>query len=252
MSLPSPSEAASSPLDNTEPIGTAAVNCPNKERIVIGSPLENAGPMDTSTGPADQKTVIGSPLDNTGPMSTATVSCSEKQRILIGSPLENVRPIGTAARNCADNQKAVTGSPLDNTGPMSVPAGDFPGNERILIGSHDHFAYCLNNTGKLLWKHKMDSPVYATPFVFSAAGSCNAFRTMNKEASATCWDLRHFAVVCSTAGKINMVDEETGKLLCTVTVPGEVFSSPVVCGNKLVMGCRDNHVYCFEMDFQSG
>ena len=125
-------------------------------------------------------------------------------------------------------------------------------SEKILIGSHDHHLYCLDRNGKMMWKYGMNSPVYSTPFIF-ATGSCSN-NCPNDDIKDSCTlnptMLKHYAVICSTMGQVNIIDVPNGKLVCTTDVPGEVFSSPVVCGNKLVVGCRNDNVYCFQMIFK--
>ena len=42
-------------------------------------------------------------------------------------------------------------------------------------------------------------------------------------------------------------DLRSGEVLASCQLPGEVFSSPVVVGDYLVVGCRDDYVYCLEI-----
>ena len=59
-------------------------------------------------------------------------------------------------------------------------------------------------------------------------------------------------VVCaSTKGRIEILSSHTGKLCGQITLPGEVFSSPVLYGNKLVIGCRNNFLYCYDLVFEN-
>ncbi|XP_021339198.1 acyl-CoA synthetase family member 4-like isoform X2 [Mizuhopecten yessoensis] len=54
-------------------------------------------------------------------------------------------------------------------------------------------------------------------------------------------------VVATTTGSIHVVDRCVGEEVGVVRLPGEVFSSPVVCGRNIVVGCRDNYVYCLSI-----
>ena len=40
---------------------------------------------------------------------------------------------------------------------------------------------------------------------------------------------------------------EAVKLRAEVALPAHVFSSPVLLGSMLVVGCRDDHLYCLEL-----
>ncbi|XP_054845846.1 beta-alanine-activating enzyme [Eublepharis macularius] len=101
----------------------------------------------------------------------------------------------------------------------------------VFFGSHDHFTYCCNMEGNLMWKFEATSTVYATPFVFHSH------------------DLEDKALlaVISTDGRIWILNAKTGVVEGSGKLPGEVFSSPVVWGTKLVVGCRNNYVYCFDL-----
>ncbi len=129
----------------------------------------------------------------------------------------------------------------------------------VLTGSHDNNVYHLNSEGKLIWKYTMNSAVYATPFIFSTR-TCEKCRSktakLQQHADSITTDnpnsdaqnsQEHYVVCCGTQGQIEILDLLSGRSVCSYTVPGEVFSSPVVCGNKLIIGCRDDNVYCFQL-----
>ncbi|XP_067239904.1 beta-alanine-activating enzyme isoform X2 [Chanodichthys erythropterus] len=102
----------------------------------------------------------------------------------------------------------------------------------VTCGSHDGHVYCLNgDNGSLLWKFQTTGKVFSTPFVFDGA----------------LWGLRSLVAVCSTDGKVWVLDGETGTPKATLSLPGELFSSPVVWGHNLVVGCRNDYVYCLEL-----
>ena len=119
-------------------------------------------------------------------------------------------------------------------------------NERTLIGCHDHCGYCLDRNGQLIWKHRMNSAVYATPFILETC-LCN---TCTIDADISSNFVHYYAVICSTSGQIDIVNCINGRLVCSTNVPGELFSSPVVCDDRLIIGCRDDNIYCFKMNFQ--
>ncbi|XP_063166650.1 beta-alanine-activating enzyme isoform X2 [Candoia aspera] len=101
----------------------------------------------------------------------------------------------------------------------------------IFFGSHDYFIYCCNREGNLLWKFETTSRVYATPFVFCSHDL----------------DSKTFLVVTSTDGRIWILNAKTGVAEGTGELPGEVFSSPVAWGSTIIVGCRNNYLYCLDL-----
>ncbi|NXJ60997.1 ACSF4 enzyme, partial [Rostratula benghalensis] len=103
--------------------------------------------------------------------------------------------------------------------------------QEIFFGSHDHFIYCCSVEGNLLWKFEATSSVYGTPFVFQSD------------------DLKDKILLAavSTDGKVWILNAKSGTAEGVEKLPGEVFSSPVVWGTKLVVGCRNDYVYCLDL-----
>jgi acyl-CoA synthetase len=97
-------------------------------------------------------------------------------------------------------------------------------DKRIIFGSHDHFLYCLDEeSGQQLWRAEFTNPIYSSPFATSL-------------------------IICSdTAGHLRVMELDSGRLLAQTRLDGEVFSSPVMVNQLVVVGCRDNHLYCFEL-----
>ncbi|NXK31855.1 ACSF4 enzyme, partial [Piprites chloris] len=103
--------------------------------------------------------------------------------------------------------------------------------QEIFFGSHDCFIYCCNMEGNLLWKFEATSSVYGTPFIFQSDDLSNKI----------------LLAAVSTDGKVWILNAKSGTAEGVDTLPGEVFSSPVVWGTKLVVGCRNDYVYCLDL-----
>ncbi|NXU82715.1 ACSF4 enzyme, partial [Xiphorhynchus elegans] len=103
--------------------------------------------------------------------------------------------------------------------------------QEIFFGSHDHFIYCCNMEGNLLWKFEATSSVYGTPFIFQSDDLNNKI----------------LLAAVSTDGKVWILNAKSGTAEGVDKLPGEVFSSPVVWGTKLVVGCRNDYVYCLDL-----
>uniref|UniRef100_A0A8C7MBT9 Aminoadipate-semialdehyde dehydrogenase n=2 Tax=Oncorhynchus kisutch TaxID=8019 RepID=A0A8C7MBT9_ONCKI len=105
-----------------------------------------------------------------------------------------------------------------------------PDKQRVVCGSHDGCVYCLNCTdGSLVWRYQTPSRVYSSPCVFDGSA-------WGKEGT--------LVGLASTDGTLCILDGEDGTLRASLSLLGELFSSPVVWERSLVVGCRNDFVYC--------
>ncbi|XP_053510931.1 beta-alanine-activating enzyme isoform X2 [Artibeus jamaicensis] len=103
--------------------------------------------------------------------------------------------------------------------------------QEIFFGSHDCFIYCCSIKGHLQWKFQTTSRVYSTPFAFHDHNHSNA----------------GLLAAASTDGRLWVLESKSGQLQSVYELPGEVFSSPVVWESMLIIGCRNNYVYCMDI-----
>ncbi|XP_066135430.1 beta-alanine-activating enzyme isoform X2 [Saccopteryx bilineata] len=103
--------------------------------------------------------------------------------------------------------------------------------QEIFFGSHDCFIYCCSMEGHLQWKFETTSRVYSTPFAFHNRNRSNEM----------------LLATASTDGKLWILESKSGQLQSVFELPGEVFSSPVVWESMLIIGCRNNYVYCLDL-----
>lgn len=52
---------------------------------------------------------------------------------------------------------------------------------------------------------------------------------------------------CSVSGMVSAMRLSDGVVVGEYKLPKETFSSPVVAGRRVVVGCRDNDVYVFDV-----
>ncbi|XP_044538162.1 beta-alanine-activating enzyme isoform X1 [Gracilinanus agilis] len=121
---------------------------------------------------------------------------------------------------------------VSTNGPVfSSPCISCSTKQEIFFGSHDCFVYCYNMEGHFQWKFEATASIYATPFTFH-----------NHNLSS-----EMLLAAASTDGKLWILDAKKGQLETVYKLPGEVFSSPVVWQSMLIIGCRDNYVYCLDL-----
>ena len=115
----------------------------------------------------------------------------------------------------------------------------------VVVGCHDNNLYCLTSNGELKWSFTADSQIYSTPFIASLPCT-NGAEARNTDNSTLAPDPLVF--VFSTLGTMYVLELLSGLVVSgPASLPGEVFSSPVVISNQILIGCRDDYLYCVEL-----
>jgi len=118
-------------------------------------------------------------------------------------------------------ERKLSDSPVFSS--LAADASIEPG--KLYLGSHDSHAYCLNDKdGTILWSTQLAAGLYSSPFL-------SMFRH------------RSVIAVATMTGVVCLLDAKSGRNLSQLQYPGEVFSSPVIVSQILVVGCRDNFVH---------
>ena len=118
----------------------------------------------------------------------------------------------------------------------------------IVFGSHDKRVYCLSPNGELQWSFTTDGKIYSSPFVAELnASHLTDYHTTCHTLQSDKRDAQMAVFVLSTVGTLYVVDLHSGDLLASYTLPGEVFSSPVVVNKRVLIGCRNDYLYSLEL-----
>ncbi|XP_034736790.1 beta-alanine-activating enzyme [Etheostoma cragini] len=137
-----------------------------------------------------------------------------------------------------------TGTPVwqfSTKGPVFSSPCVTADQQRVLCGSHDGRLYCLNCAdGSLVWTFQTPGKVYSSPCVFDGSVMGNS------------GVLGVLVALASTEGTVWILDGHDGQMLASLTLPGELFSSPVVYDHSLVVGCRNDYVYCLKLTVNEG
>ena len=145
----------------------------------------------------------------------------------------------------------------------------------LLVPSTDGFLICIDNEGKEQWRIATQGPVFSSPVISGAKDSKGDDQLPSSAligdhgGSVTCFTLDGkvawrkdvgaavagapdtqgggFAV-CTTQGDVVLLNsKKMGLEMGRLKLGGEVFSSPLLVGNRLVVGCRDNYLYCLNI-----
>ena len=125
----------------------------------------------------------------------------------------------------------------------------------LYAGSHDNHMYCweMDNGESCLvlkWKCRLDSPVYSTcmigirdePNVILSDSPSDNLLPFHSQLNCVG---NGFVCVCSCKGFLYLIDSHNGTICCLLQLPNEVFSSPAIINDRIVVGCRDESLYCF-------
>ncbi|KAL2089889.1 hypothetical protein ACEWY4_014577 [Coilia grayii] len=105
-------------------------------------------------------------------------------------------------------------------------------NQSLVCGSHDGCVYSLSCTdGSVRWKFQTTGKVYSSPFIFRPHPGGR----------------QTLVAAASTDGTVWVLNGQDGTVCASLSLPGELFSSPVVWEQTLVIGCRNDYVYCLEL-----
>ncbi|CAB4066870.1 PPIL3 [Lepeophtheirus salmonis] len=98
----------------------------------------------------------------------------------------------------------------------------------IAFGSHDHhlyIGYICETKFDLTAKIDLGHPIYSTPYFFGPQKLAGI----------------------SIDGRFVVVESKEVSLDVMLPVNGQIFSSPIIFDKRLVFGCRDNHLYGFDI-----
>jgi outer membrane protein assembly factor BamB len=112
-------------------------------------------------------------------------------------------------------------------------------------------------TGDLIWKfpvtiidyEKTEAMVYSSPAYILA--------NLHNDQLSTNQPTNYLKiVVCNTSGSVYVLKWTIGKRevekVAAFQLPKAVFSSPVwIDGNKFIVGCRDNYLYCLNLHHET-
>ncbi|XP_067993833.1 beta-alanine-activating enzyme isoform X2 [Melanerpes formicivorus] len=197
-------------------VKSSAVVDPSSGVAYIGSHDQHVYALDIYvTGSTLWKSSLGKPL-------FSSPHCNE-QCVCVGCVDGNLYCYTHAGEKA---WQLATGGPV-----FSSPCISSLTQQEVFVGSHDCFIYCCSTEGTLLWKFKATASVYGAPFVFQSDGPQS----------------RVLLAAVSTDGRVWILNARSGRAEGAHKLPGEVFSSPVVWGTKLVVGCRNDYVYCLDV-----
>merc|ERR1719270_2768919 len=145
----------------------------------------------------------------------------------------------------------------------------------LLVPSTDGCLICIDNEGKEQWRIATQGPVFSSPVISGAKDSKGDDQLPSPAlvgdhgGSVTCFTLDGKVAwrkdvgaavagapdtqggglaVCTSRGDVVLLNsQKMGLEMGRLRLGGEVFSSPLLLGNRLFVGCRDNYLYCLNI-----
>ena len=132
----------------------------------------------------------------------------------------------------------VTNGPIFST-PVAV---ELNSSRSIIFGNNSGVIYCLDDKGELVWSFVGDSQIYSSSCTYP-----NIDNVSHSEANSYTNNSILVLAIC-TSGFIYLLRLSSGECVMSCQLPGEIFSSPVLVDNDILVGCRDNFLYCLTVN----
>ncbi|KAJ0964374.1 hypothetical protein J5N97_029496 [Dioscorea zingiberensis] len=148
--------------------------------------------------------------------------------------------------------KALVGGPIFAGACLSLALPS-----QVLICCRNGILYSFDmEVGTLLWEYQAGHPITASAYIDEQ--TC-----LISEQSSLC---ERLVCICSSVGSVHVLkvspdikerrhnqagDSETPLVqeFAVMNLPGDIFSSPVMIGGRIFMGCRDDYVHCLNVVF---
>ncbi|KAJ0964414.1 hypothetical protein J5N97_029536 [Dioscorea zingiberensis] len=148
--------------------------------------------------------------------------------------------------------KALVGGPIFAGACLSLALPS-----QVLICCRNGILYSFDmEVGTLLWEYQAGHPITASAYIDEQ--TC-----LISEQSSLC---ERLVCICSSVGSVHVLkvspdikerrhnqagDSETPlvQVLAVMNLPGDIFSSPVMIGGRIFVGCRDDYVHCLNVVF---
>jgi outer membrane protein assembly factor BamB len=142
--------------------------------------------------------------------------------------------------------------------PVFPPLADLT----VVFGSHDGHLRGVSPQGSLLWETDLGSVIFSSPCSVPLTGlvvaattagtvylvDCDGGTVIREESSGdTVADSIGDAVAVSCEPCETPSRSFVGSVLGSVRLSGEIYSSPVVCGDVIYLGCRDDSVHSLRL-----
>ncbi|XP_073137111.1 putative acyl-activating enzyme 19 isoform X2 [Henckelia pumila] len=146
--------------------------------------------------------------------------------------------------------KARTGGPI-----FAAPCISKALPSQVLVSSRDGSIYSFEmETGNLMWKHNIGRPISSSPCADEDLQLMTDVSTVSECLICVCDSsgcIHVLRIDLNALGDSNRNQKDVIHEFARLDLEGEIFSSPVMIGGRIFVGCRDDHVYCIKLDVET-
>nr|XP_043608968.1 putative acyl-activating enzyme 19 [Erigeron canadensis] len=136
--------------------------------------------------------------------------------------------------------RGITGGPI-----FAGPSVSHVLNNQVVICSRDGGVYSFGlENGHLLWKHNLDDPISSSAYIDENLQLISDNSTVSDRLICVCSSSGNIILLKVSLDNLNYVVQESGRL----DMEGAIFSSPVMIGGTIFVGCRDDNVHCVRIE----
>ncbi|KAL3624565.1 hypothetical protein CASFOL_031233 [Castilleja foliolosa] len=123
---------------------------------------------------------------------------------------------------------------------------------QVLICSRDGSIYSFEmETGNVIWKHTIGHPITSSPYVNENTQFTANTPNLSDRLICVCGSSGSIYVLRAHSNAIEGVNQnDMVREFARLDLDGDIFSSPVMIGGRVFVGCRNDHVYCIQLDVE--
>ncbi|XP_058228620.1 putative acyl-activating enzyme 19 isoform X2 [Rhododendron vialii] len=142
--------------------------------------------------------------------------------------------------------KVKTGGPI-----FAGPCTSYALPSQALICSRDGRIYSFElEKGGLLWEHNLGDPITSSAYVDENLQLVSNFLHLSDRLICVCTSSGSVYVLripSDSDGALSRLSEDVVKEFGRLDLQGNIFSSPVMIGGRIFIGCRDDYMYCLQL-----
>lgn len=143
--------------------------------------------------------------------------------------------------------KVKTGGPI-----FAGPCISYTLPSQVLICSRDGNTYSFElEKGDLLWEYNVGVPITSSAYVDENLQLVSNSSLISDRLICVCASsgiIYLLRIPSDCAGELNSVRKDVVHEFARLDLQGDIFSSPVMIGGRIFVGCRDDYVHCLGLE----